>query len=160
MNQYTVDCCADGIYAGIMKPTKDDGTKVWKVKSKCTENAIGAVKRWMQSQAEVEGRSAYKIIFEDPNLNKTSSLVWHEGTEKDAWKDIKKSVPSVEDAYLVLIERPWVLNDLIDSTGEYYLAYMSHDKDGNYKFVTSTNEDVTKMVKFWAEIPEFNREDF
>lgn len=47
MNRYTVGCGFDGIYAGIMNPTKDDGTKTWKVKSECTEEAIAAVAAWI-----------------------------------------------------------------------------------------------------------------
>lgn len=42
MHKYTVACGSDGIYAGIMNHTKEDGTKSWKIKSECTEAALEA----------------------------------------------------------------------------------------------------------------------
>lgn len=55
MNGYTVACGVDGIYAGVMNPTRDDGTKTWKAKTECTENAIKAVCEWLIKTNNVGG---------------------------------------------------------------------------------------------------------
>lgn len=64
MNNFTVACGNDGIYAGIMKPTREDGTKQWKRKTECTRNAIIAVRDWMLEKAESEGISSYAYEWE------------------------------------------------------------------------------------------------
>ena len=72
-NIYTVACWLDGIYAGIMKPTRDDGTKQWKVKSECTNQAIDAVMRYMLSKAKADGTPSYAVQWTD-SKGKTITL--------------------------------------------------------------------------------------
>lgn len=64
MNNFTVACGNDGIYAGIMKPTRDDGAKQWKRKTECTHDAVVAVRDWMLNKAMEEGTSTYSYQWE------------------------------------------------------------------------------------------------
>lgn len=162
MNRFSVAYCLDGIYAGIRNPTKDNGMVTWKTKTKCTDEAIGAVKQWMEKQAQENNQNQYTVLWNDSNLGKTCTLTFQIGEDKeDAWNNVKEKRPPQEDLYLVLIERPNIFSGVpdIESFGEIYLAWFTPNKDGSYIF-TSNNEDITKMVKFWADIPEFNRKDF
>lgn len=162
MNKFSVAYCIDGIYAGIRNPTKDNGIVTWKTKTKCTEEAIGAVKQWMEKLAEENNQKTYRILWNDSNIGKTCTLTFEIGENEkgDDWNDIKESHPPQEDMYLVLIERPNLFAGLPDikSFGEYQLAWFVPHEDGTYSFTTTNDEDVTKMVKFWTDVPEFNRE--
>lgn len=72
-NNFTVACWQDGIYAGIMKPTRDDGTKQWKTKTKCTDEAVDAVMRWFLELANKNNQTSYAIQWTNTE-GKTISL--------------------------------------------------------------------------------------
>ena len=74
MNNYTVACWQDGIYAGVMKPTREDGTKQWKTKTECTDEAIDAVMKHMLNKARGNGQNTYAVQWKGAEDDKTVTL--------------------------------------------------------------------------------------
>lgn len=87
MHKYTVAADENEIYAGIMNPTNEDGTKTWKRKMLCTDEALEAVKDFLLYKAkEADSNTVFTFWKDNGKIIKLSLEVMDESDQE--WTDL------------------------------------------------------------------------